>query len=234
MERHQRRLDGEGGGKGQEEPGLCRTVQLRVQQRRQIKRVRAARRLLVEVAEGNDASQHQEAAHRGVEDELESGIDASLSAPRTDQQVGRNEHQFPENVEQEEIGGEENAENAAFQQQHEGHVVLDLLLDAERGRDTHSRQQAGEDDEQQADAIHAQAVVDANAGNPAQKLVKLERAVGGSARNGNGGGDVSLRVEQHQRQGKDEIEDGEAQGHPAQQAVLLPRDRKSTRLNSSH
>jgi hypothetical protein len=94
---------------------------------------------LMEVAQGDNADQHQEATKRRVQHEFEDGVDAALTTPTANQEVGGDEHHFPAHIEQEEIGGQEHAQHAALEEQHKGHIAFDLLLNAERGRHTDSR-----------------------------------------------------------------------------------------------
>ena len=72
---------------------------------------------LVEVleVEGQDAEQHQHAAGQGVEEELDGGVELSRAAPDADDEVHRHQHEFPEDVEQEEIERHEYADHARLQ-----------------------------------------------------------------------------------------------------------------------
>src|SRR2546423_7810895 len=130
MERHKRHLHHKGRGEGQEEPELYRIAESATKQCCQVKCVAATRGLLVKISQGDDARQHQQTAKRGIEHKLEGRVDTPLASPTANQEIGRNQHHFPENIEEEEIGGEEDADDATFEQQHKGHIVLDLLLDA--------------------------------------------------------------------------------------------------------
>src|SRR5579864_9255507 len=118
------------------------------------------------VAQGYDPCQHQQAAYRCIQHKLNGGVDTTFATPTANEEIGRYEHQFPEDVEQKQIGGEEDADDATLQQQHEGHVILDLRLDAERCSDTDDSKQCRECHEQGADAIDAKAVVNTKGGNP--------------------------------------------------------------------
>ena len=57
----------------------------------------------------------------GEEHELDRGIDPPWSAPDSDDEVHGDQHQLPENVEEEEIQGDERADHARGEQQ-EGDV----------------------------------------------------------------------------------------------------------------
>jgi hypothetical protein len=75
---------------------------------------------------------------------------------RADEEVHRNEGEFPEDVEQEQILREENAKHAHFQQEEEHHEIFDALLDRlPRGEDGDGGQEGGQQNKQNAQAIHA-------------------------------------------------------------------------------
>src|SRR2546421_13125669 len=149
MERDQRHFNGKGGGKSQEEPHLHRGIEFATQQRGQVERITASRyQTLVIIAKRDDTRQHKQTAHGGIQHELDGHVYSSFTTPTSNQEIGGNQHQLPENIEQEEIRGEEHAGNAAFQKQHEGHIVLNLLLDVERRGNTHNCQQRGQRNQQ--------------------------------------------------------------------------------------
>src|SRR2546421_1280505 len=138
MEWDQWHFNGKGGGKSQEEPHLHRGIEFAAQQRGQVERIAASRyQPLVIIAERDDTRQHEQATHGGIQHELDGRVYSSFTAPASNQEIGGNQHQLPENIEQEEIRGEEHTDNAAFQKQHKGHIVLDLLLDVERRSNTY-------------------------------------------------------------------------------------------------
>src|SRR2546428_6420636 len=128
------------------------------------------------VANRDNACQHEQATNGCIQHKLEGCIDTTLATPTANQEIGRYQHHFPENVEQEEVGGEKDADDAALQEKHEGHVVFDLLVDAKRGGDADHRQECSEDYEQEADAINTQAVVDTESRNPCQPFIEVKRA----------------------------------------------------------
>ena len=108
------------------------------------------------------AIEHQDAARHRVQDELDRGVDALVVPPDPDEEVHRDEHRVPEDVEQEQVERDEHAEHAGLEREDEEAELLHLLLDAvPRGQQRERREEAGEHDEPQADAVHAQVVVDA-------------------------------------------------------------------------
>ena len=64
--------------------------------------------------EDQNGHQHQQGAEHGEQEELDGGVNpAGRIAPDPDEQVHGDEHHFPEDVEQEEIQGDEDADHAA-------------------------------------------------------------------------------------------------------------------------
>ena len=170
MQRHEADFDGEGGEESQEEPDalgvaarrlfmICRQIEGEARVWPGV--------LLVNDAQRDDAHQHEQAAHGGVEHKLDSGVDAARAAPTADQEIGRDEHHFPEDIEQKQIRREEDAQHACLQQQHQRHIFFGAAGDAPERRANARRWSsvwsAGRKD---ADAIDADAVADAEVGNP--------------------------------------------------------------------
>ena len=83
---------------------------------------RGTKSLHVGEVETQHGDQDEHAAEQGVEEELDGGIFAARPAPDADEEVHRQQHHFPEDVEEEEIEREERAEHAGFEDQ-EQHAV---------------------------------------------------------------------------------------------------------------
>ena len=108
-------------------------------------------------AQPQDRQQHQDRAGHGVQEELDGGVDAPRSAPDADQEVHRDEREFPEDVEQEQVLRQEDADHAHFEQQEEDHEILDALLDrCPGGEDGDGGEEGGQQHQQDAQAVHAQ------------------------------------------------------------------------------
>ena len=105
---------------------LCHRSQLH-----QIERTDLPFRSTPEV-EHQNCDQHQNATCERVEKELDRCVLAAWSAPDADEKIHRQQHDFPEYVEQEEVERQEHAEHSRFQQQKQNQVSLHLLLDAPR------------------------------------------------------------------------------------------------------
>ena len=107
-------------------------------------------------AKPEDGKQHQDGTSHRVQEELDRGIQAARAAPDADQEVHRDEGEFPEDVEQEQVLRQEHAHHAHFQQQEEDHEILDAVLHRRpRGEDGDGRQEGRQQDEQDAQAVHA-------------------------------------------------------------------------------
>src|SRR6185369_2896496 len=66
----------------------------------------------VEEVERDDREKHHDRAEERVEEELDRRVELPRPAPNADQEVHRDEHHFPEYVEEEEVEGREDAHHA--------------------------------------------------------------------------------------------------------------------------
>ncbi len=119
--------------------------------------------------------EHQEAPEHRVERELDRRVDPPRTAPYADQQVHRHEHHFPKDVEEDEVEGEERAEHAGLEHEHEDHVLLHPSVNVTEGRehDEH-RQERRQEHEEQAHAVDAEQVLNPEIGQPLVALDHLE------------------------------------------------------------
>jgi hypothetical protein len=94
------------------------------------RRVIEGARLVVQV---DDGGEHQHRAGHRVEEELDGRVDAPLVSPDADQEVHRDERDFPEHVEKEQVERCEDADYSEFQEKQEGVVHLLPLPDVVPG-----------------------------------------------------------------------------------------------------
>ena len=182
VEREHRDLDREPDEEGEEHPELETRRVGGLHETEQVEGVFAGRPVVGEV-ERQDAEQHQDAAHQRVEEELDGRVELPRAAPDPDEEVHRDQHHFPEHVEQEEVERHEDAEHSRLEQQQEDVVLLDALGDRLPGRqDGDEAEQRGHQDQQQADAVEAEVVLDADARDPLVALPELELRPGGVER----------------------------------------------------
>jgi hypothetical protein len=176
VEREERHLDRKRQREGKEEPVLRVLGNLQLIQLEQVEAVTAGRPL-VQPRQPDDRDQHQHAAGHRVEDELHRRVDAAVVAPHADEEIHRDEDEVPEHVEQEDIERREDAEHRRLEEQHEDREFLDLLVNALPSREERDRrQEPGEHDQHQADAVDAQVVLDAERRNPRPAFDELELA----------------------------------------------------------
>src|ERR1035437_8514271 len=101
MERKHRYLDCESKGKCQEKPDLCGQIKFEAEKLKQAK-VGDAGLHPLEIQE-DKSYQHQERADHCVYEEFNSSINFVFPTPNSDHEIHRNQHDFPENIEQKKI-----------------------------------------------------------------------------------------------------------------------------------
>ena len=112
MERKHRQLHREA-QKHAEHHQECRAAREgRIQEVRVLERVNACR-LVVGEDQRQDRDEHQQAARLREDEEFDRGVDAALVAPDGNKEIHGHEHQFPGEIEQEQVHGQENADDGA-------------------------------------------------------------------------------------------------------------------------
>ena len=161
-----------------------------------------------------DGQQHQQRADHSEQNKLNGRIDAPLTAPNADQEVHRYQREFPEDVEQYQVQGQEDTNHTHFQQKEEEHKALYPLLNrGPGGKDGQWGQECGQQYHQDADAVHPQEEIDLDTaclqpGNPVAHL---------------NAGFTALELGQHpQRQAKGQ--QGGQQRNPSDGGFLLLLD----------
>src|SRR4029077_6970815 len=180
----ERHLDGEGQEEGGEEEklGSHRERYLAAHEHglylRQIKRT-------AELIEPDHGHEHQNRAEHGVNNEFDRGVDAAFVPPDSDQEVHGDEHGFPEKEEEKKIERNKDADHAGFEHQQADEEAAYALVDGFPGtEDSHGREEGGQQDEEQADAIDAEVIVNRRRGNPVMKFDELVvRGIHGKAAN---------------------------------------------------
>ena len=196
VQRHHRHLDHERQREGREQQHLLGIGQLHAVERDDVERQRVGLRVAEDQVQ--HGRQHQRAAGHREEHELDRRVAPARTAPHADDEEHREEHQLPEQEEEEQVDGHERAEHAPLEHQHEEHELLAVPLDVPPGgEDDDRREQRGEHDQPEREAVDAERVVDAEARDPGDLLGELQRA------------DAGLEGRQHQQreQERDERED---------------------------
>jgi hypothetical protein len=177
MKGEQRHLDGKRQRKCGKQPQLQVRRDVQVVQLDEIEAV-GATGFLLQIRQRQNRQQHQHAAGHRVQDELHRGVNPPVVAPDADEKVHRDQHRVPEHVEQEQIERDEHANHRALEQQDDdaerSRLVVHRFPGTEEGQ---RRQEARQDEQEQADAVDADEVADAERRNPLVALDELE--VGG-------------------------------------------------------
>src|SRR5690606_6093539 len=121
----------------------------------------------VDPREPDDRREHQQAARLREDEELDRRVNAVLVPPDGDQEVHRHEHHFPEEEEQEQIERDEDADDAGDRPEQIRVEEPDALADlGPRAHDRDDSQEQRQRDHQQAEPVHRDVEVDAEARNP--------------------------------------------------------------------
>ena len=175
VHRPHRNLHEEGDREAGPQPELDVTRELEALELEEVERRVAAGDAAVRVREVQDGGEHQEAAGHRVEEELERRLDAVRAAPDPDHHVHRDQHDLPEDVEHEQVEGDEGADHARLEEEESEAPVLDALVDAPEGRVGGDRgAEQRQDDEPERDAVERDVPVDAEALNPHHVVVEVE------------------------------------------------------------
>ncbi len=115
----------------------------------------------------DDGDQQQKTSRERIEEELDGGVNPVRPSPDADEQVHGDQHRLPEDVEQHEIQGAEDADHRRLHDQHGDHEFPHTRFDGgPRGDDADRREQGGEQDQPEADAVDAQGVADGGSRDP--------------------------------------------------------------------
>ena len=102
-------------------------------------------------------------------------VHAPRTAPHADDEEHRDQHRFPEEVEQQRVERGEHADHQAFHDQEGGEVLRRALLDDRpRGDDHRHGDERGQQDQRQRDAVDAEVVSRVQRRDPGQLLDELE------------------------------------------------------------
>src|SRR3954447_771200 len=116
--------------------------------------------------EDQHGDQHEHAAKHGVEKEFDGGILPPGSAPDADQEVHRQQHQFPENIEEEKIHGTEDSNHGRIEKKEEREIPLYGTLNAPRSENANWTQERSKQYHRDTDAIDTNEVFDVVSGDP--------------------------------------------------------------------
>ena len=132
--------------------------------------------LQIQPDEGN---QHQDRAEERIQEELQRRVDAALATPDTDDQEHRDEHRFPEYVEQQAIEGAEHADHQPLEDQERREVLRRAGLDRIPARDHHERRdEGGQQDQRRRQPVDPEVVPDVEGLDPGHAFYELHPRFG--------------------------------------------------------
>ena len=167
-------LDRERHRKCEEAPELQRPRNLQRVQLQQVEARQPGRHAVV-IAERQDGDEHEHAAGHRVEHEFDGGVYAIVVSPDPNQEIHRDEHRVPEHVEQEKVERDEHADHRRLEREHEHRECLHTAVDRlPRGQQRERGQESRQHDQEQADAVDADEVVDAERRDPGVALHELK------------------------------------------------------------
>ncbi len=129
MEGKHGNLDCKGQGESAKEPVLRSDRKAKLVEFQKIKGIVPGCLSMNEIHD-EDRHKHQNASHHGVKKELDRGVHPPLwVSPDPNQEIHRNEHDFPENVKQDQIEGHQRPHHARFEEEEGNHELFDPGLD---------------------------------------------------------------------------------------------------------
>src|SRR6202167_2778206 len=119
--------------------------------------------------------QHEKRSNHREQHELDGGVNLAAMSPNADQEVHRNQHHFPEHVEQEQIDRKQRAEQPGLEHQHEEAELARPLFDiAAAGiKNRQGNQDSSQKNQKQTNAVNTNMVRNVERGNPVVLLDEL-------------------------------------------------------------
>ena len=204
VHRPHRRLDGEGDEEPDEHPAQRR--RRRVEVAGEAGDEEAVVTTGARDVDPDDGHEHDQPAREGEQEELHRGVLPAWAAEQPDEEVHRDQHRLEEDVEQEHVGGGEDADDERLEHQHQREVALlaagALVADVvPRGEQADRGEDGRHHDERQRDAVDTEGVGDPELRDPRVHLGELELLDG-------------VGVEPHPREHRQhQRHEREAQGH---------------------
>ena len=151
--------------------GGCRLDNVRAEQRLFVESVKVTREV-----EHQDRDQHQHTSEQRVEEELDRGVFFSRATPNTDQEIHRQEHDFPKDIKQEEVECEEHTQHSGLKQQEQNAVAFHLPCDRPTGDHRQDTDSGREHDQRETNPVDTHEVVDGErfTANPRTQLNLLQ------------------------------------------------------------
>src|SRR5260370_36480548 len=114
----------------------------------------------VDPSDREDGHQHREAAEDGVDQEFERGVDPTALAPDSDQEVERNQHRLPEDIEEDEVERQEDAGGGGLQEEQQQDELFESTGGWVGDDDRDQEEQGIQAEQEEAQAIDAEVIAD--------------------------------------------------------------------------
>ena len=124
----------------------------------------------------DDRQQHKDRTRERVEEKLDRRVERAVFSvtPDRDQKVHRHQTQFPENIEQEKVERDEDADHSCFEQQEHKEKFARAFVNRLGGIvQRERRQQRREPDERHTQAVNADVIADVDRLNPDVRFFEL-------------------------------------------------------------
>ena len=115
---------------------------------------------------GDESDEDHGGADEGVDGKLHGAVFAAGRAPDGDEEVLGDDDDLVEDEEEEEVVAEEDSVDGADEQEVEGEELFGAILNVPGEEDAGDGDDAGEEDEGEADAVRCEVIADSEGGNP--------------------------------------------------------------------
>ena len=122
---------------------------------------------------GDEAKQHDDRGREGVDEELLRSVFSVFSTPLQDEEKHGNQRQFPEDVEHEEVKGDEHTDEGPAHQQNQREIGRGVFL-VPGSHDGDGQQKGGQPHHGEGQRVHADGPVDAERFDPIVPFVVVQ------------------------------------------------------------
>jgi hypothetical protein len=178
VEREERRLDREGDEEAEEQPAAGVGGHVDLGELLPVEGLPGRDVVAADDPEADHRGEHEQPADQRVEEELDRRVLPAGAAVRADDEVHRHEHDLEEHVEQEHVGGGEDADHRALEGEQQGevdgHGPLGTLGVVPRRQDHQRYEHRDEHEHHQRDAVRGEGEPHAPGRDPRIGLAELE------------------------------------------------------------
>src|SRR5262249_46606877 len=116
-------------------------------------------------------------AGQRVEEELDGRVLFTWASPNADEEVHRQQHDLPEDIEEEEVERAEDAHHPRFEEEEHREEALHVLVDVPRGTDGDRRNERRQEHHEDRNAVDTEEILDIEATHPWDLLYELKSVV---------------------------------------------------------